>query len=380
MTPYSQYAPDFSIQINGEPLPAALRACVSSVSYQDGLEGADRVEVTFANPNLRWLDEPLLQIDNGLKLAIGYQPASLEEVFVGEITGVEPSFPSGGMPMIKVAAHDFLQRLTTGTKNRSFGISIPSVTTFPLPDTLTASIVSGINALMPLVDPVGGALSMLMTIATMAAAPQAAPVGVPLQENQSDFAFLTELSKRNGWEMFIDHIEPRGHVLRFKFLMQDFVPSLSLKYGASLIYFTPRLTTTGDVFGVSARIWVPTLQMEFVIIVSWDYDRAAFNLSLYPNLIGNLDEILGPAASRSTISIKPVGFPDTLPKILNELLPRLNNRLTGSGNTLGDPRLKAGEVVNLEGLGAQFSGLYRITANRHFDSEVSTFYVRKKFG
>ena len=71
--------------------------------------------------------------------------------------------------------------------------------------------------------------------------------------------------------------------------------------------FTPRLTTVGDVFGVSARVWMATLQLEFVIVVTWDYDRAAFNLMIYPGL-GDLSTILGEKASK-TISIKPTGFP-----------------------------------------------------------------------
>ena len=46
-------APECSIRIDGDAIPAALRASIVSVSYTDGIEGADRVEVTLANPSLR---------------------------------------------------------------------------------------------------------------------------------------------------------------------------------------------------------------------------------------------------------------------------------------------------------------------------------------
>ena len=36
--------------------------------------------------------------------------------------------------------------------------------------------------------------------------------------------------------------------------------------------------------------------------------------------------------------------------------------MTGTGSSLGDTRLTPGVVVNLENLGAQFGGLYRITS------------------
>jgi len=364
MPSYPQFGPMFTIQINGGNLPAALRGAITSVTWTGGIEGSDSVEVTFANQNLQWLDDPLLAVDNGFTLSIGYAPDPLEKVFVGEITGVEPSFPNGGMPTIHVTAHDFLQRLTHGKVDRAFAIKLPTIGIIPLPDPVVASLVSATNLLIPDPDPIGAALSTLMSLVSYILAPQEAQHSVRTEVGQSDFDFLTTIAKDNGWEVYIDHtLEPKGYVLRFQFLMQDYSPSVTLQWGQSLMDFTPRLTTVGDIFGVSARVWIATLQLEFVIVVSWDYDRATFNLMIYPGL-GDISSILGGNASK-TISIKPTGFPTALRDILTELLPRLNNRLTGSGSTIGNLKIKAGKVINLIGLGSQFSGLYRITSATH---------------
>ncbi|WP_433972853.1 phage late control D family protein [Tunturiibacter lichenicola] len=380
MARYASYAPAFEVQISGSPLPAALQYSVVSINYQDGMEGADRVEVTFANPNLAWLDHPLLQIDNRFTLSIGYAPDPLERVFVGEITGVEPSFPSGGMPTIKVVAQDFLQRLTHGKADRAYYVAIPKMDNFPLPDIVVGAIVSGTNLLIPVPDPVGGVLSILMTLGTYVNVPGLMQKGVRRQESQSDFDFLSSISRQNGWEMYIDHTaQPQGYVLRFQFLLQDYAPSLTLKWGQTLMDFTPRITTVGDVFGISARIWIAAIKTEFVVVVGWDFDRATINLSVYPG-IGSLDILLGANAAK-TISIKPTGFPTALQSILGELLPRLNNRLTASGSTIGDPRIKASRVINIEGAGDQFGGLYRITQATHaFDSGGyrTSFQARKE--
>jgi hypothetical protein len=145
--------------------------------------------------------------------------------------------------------------------------------------------------------------------------------------------------------------------------------------------FTPRLTTVGDLFGVAARVWVDSLQTEFVLVAAWDYDRASFNLTVYPSLIGEIDDILGPQAKGKVLSIKPTGYATAARGILTELLPRLNNRLTGSGSCIGDPRIKASRVIRLDGLGDQFSGLYRITSATHtFDTGGyrTSFQVRKE--
>jgi hypothetical protein len=371
-------APEFAIGIGGDAIPAALRGAITSVSYTDGMEGADRVEVSIANPSLQWLDHPMLQVDNAFRLSIGYAPGPLEEVFVGEITGIEPSFPGSGIPTIRLTAQDALQRLQHGTKDRSFAIKIPSVGNFPLPDPAVAALVSGTNLLVPDLDPIGGALSTLISLSTFLAFPQFAQMAVRKQSGMNDFQFLTEVAKDNGWQMYIDHTaEPRGSVLKFQFLVQDYAPSLTLRWGASLMEFTPRLTTVGEIDGVSARVWVDSLKMEFVITVNWDFDRASFNLSIVPGA-GALGDLLAPG---KTTTIKPASYATAPRKILTELLPKLNNRLTGSGSTVGDPRIKASRVVNLEGLGQQFSGLYRITSSTHtFDSGgyKTSFQARKE--
>lgn len=354
-------APEFAISIDGNAIPAALRGSIVSISHTDGMEGADRVEIGIANTSLQWLDHPLLQVNQELRLSIGYAPGPLEEVFVGEITGIEPSFPSSGIPMIRLTAQDYLQRLQVGTKDRSFRIKIPSVGNFPLPDSAVAALVAGTNALIPELDPVGGTLSTLVGLASFLSHPQEAQKAVRKQSGVDDFQFLTEVAKENGWQMYIDHTAaPHGRVLKFQFLIQDYAPSLTLKWGASLAEFTPRLTTVGDIEGVAARVWVDSLKMEFVIALNWDYDRAMFKLSIAPG--GELGELLAPGKVKT---IKPASYASAPGKILTELLPKLNNRLTGSGSTVGDPRIKASRVVNLEGLGDQFGGLYRITSATH---------------
>lgn len=381
MARFAHYAPEFRIRINRETLPAALRGSVMSVSYQDGIEGADRVEVTFANPNLRWLDHALLAVENELSLSIGYAPDPLEEVFVGEITGVDPTFPSGGMPTLRIAAHDFLQRLTAGTKDRAFALNVPCIGKFPIPDPVVVTLVAGVRGLVAAVDPVGAALSFLVLLITYMIDPLEAKNAIRFQRGESDFDFLSRIAKENGWEMFIDHTTaPKGKVLRFKFSATDLSPSVSLRWGQTLMDFSPRFSTIGQVQGVALTIWLPSIKLELAVFLSWDFDRAAFDLRVYPK-ISNLAQVLG-AKVDDYLKIDTTGGPAlAIRKMLVELLTRLNNRLTGSASTIGNPKIKAGQVINLEGLGEQFSGLYRITSTNHtFDGSgyKTTFEVRKE--
>lgn len=365
MAGFPGYAPNFKIEISGEPIPAAMRASIMRVSYQDGLQGADRVEMVLANEGLQWLDHELLDMDRPFTLSMGYAPDPPQEMFVGEITGVTPAFPNSGMPTITVVAHDFLQRMTVGTKERAFALNLPCIGKFPLPDPVIAELVSATNLLIPVVDPAGAALSFLTLLATYAINPLEAKNGIRIQKSQSDFDFLSTIAKENGWEMYIDHtMEPRGYVLRFQFLIQEYFPSVFLKWGESLADFTPKLSTVGQVIGVSTRIWISSIQLELVIVLSWDFDRESFDLMVYPG-IGNLDEMMGTGKSEKVVHVESVG-PASAPKnILSELLPRLNNRITSSGSTMGNTAIRAGKVMQVDGIPGQFGGLYRVTSATH---------------
>jgi hypothetical protein len=124
----------------------------------------------------------------------------------------------------------------------------------------------------------------------------------------------------------------------------------------------------GQVFGVSARIWIAAALLELVFVLGWDDARKTFMLQVYPG-IGALEEVLDETVSQSVFKIRTNSPATAVKEALVELLERLNSRLTGSGSAVGNPEIRAGRVIDLQGLGERFSGLYRITSATHtFDS------------
>lgn len=381
MTRLPRYAPGFTVLLDGRELPAELRASITSVRLADGIEGADRVELSLVDPGMRWLEHPLLAVDTPFELRMGYAPDPLPTMFVGEVTGVEANFPSGGAPTVTVVAHDFLHRLTRGTRDRAFVLNLPCIGNFPLPDPAVAALVAGGELFVPALDPVGSALSFLTLLVAYAIDPLDAQRSVRIQQGQSDFDLLTALARDNGWDLYVDHAAtPHGRVLRFRFPLSDVEPCAVLGRGTTLVEFTPRISTVGQVGSVAARIWVAAIQTEFVVVLGWDYDRAAFDLQVYPG-IGDVEALTGGGGGAGVLRLD-VGGPATAPKkLVSELLPRLNRRLTGSGSAVGDPRLRAGRVVALTGLGERFGGLYRLTSTTHSidgGGYRTSFEVRKE--
>ena len=393
MARFRQYAPDFRLRINDRELPPGLRSSVTSISYQDGLQGADRVEVGFANVNLRWLQrhirglgfrpptgvnvgpvraleaapEGTFDLDAKLSLAMGYAPDPLEDMFLGEVTGVRVGFPSGAMPQMTLVAHDYLHRLSQGTLARGFGL---------LPDFVIASILSAENLLVPVIDPAIVSASTLMAALNVIFKGTGRKQGAT-GTGQSDLDLLKEIADAYDADFWVD-----GDILYLSRLLKEFTPRLSLTWGESLTDFTPEVTTIGQVAGVSMRFTLREIPMDFLVTASWDFERERLGVRVQPGAAAGADsETTAFTIVDQTIS-SPADVANSALAIVHELRTRLNNRLTGSGSAVGDPRIRAGAVIRLEGLGPDFSGDYRVSGATHSvdgGGYRTTFQVYKEF-
>jgi hypothetical protein len=391
MPRYAQYAPDFRIRINGQDMPAQVRTAVTSVRYEDGRQAADRVEIGIANPNLRLLKnhirglgfrpfpsaislgpvrvgeaapEGTFDLDNKLTLSVGYAPDPLEEMFEGEITGVTVSFPNGGMPGMTLVAHDYLNRLQRGKYARGFGF---------LPDAMIAAILSAKNLLIPAIDPA------IIAGSTALAAVNFIFGGTGRkQRGQSDFELLQEVAATYDADFWVD-----GNVLYLSRFLKEYTPRLTLAWGKDLLEFSPKVSTIGQVAGVGMRFVLREIPLDFLVAVGYDFDRESIVISVVPGaaaattqqLLGSVLEIIDQPVS------SPADLTNSALVIAHELREKLNNRLTGTGSCIGDPRIRAGAMIAIEGLGPDFSGNYRVASATHsIDSSGyrTNFEVKKE--
>lgn len=370
-----RFAPEFRLVINGSDVPSPLRSSITSVRYEDGTQAADRVEIGIANVDLRWLQthirglgfqpfptgisigpyhadaapDGLFDVDNSLELMLGYADAQLEPMFKGDITGVLASFPSGGMPSMTLVAHDRLHRLTDGKYARGFGV---------LPDAIIAAILSAENMLIPVVDPTIAAAST-----AIAAANYIFSASGRKQRGQSDLELLKEIAADYDADFWVD-----GDVLYLaRFFPKEYSPRLTLAWGDNLLDFAPKISTVGNIVGAAMKFTLRELKISFVVSVFWDFDHERLGVSVVPGKAAAFaKKIVGPAY---TIIDQPISSPGDLVNsalvIARELRTKLNNRLSGSGSCVGDPRIRAGAVIRLDGLGPDFSGDYRVASATH---------------
>jgi hypothetical protein len=392
------------VAINGFDLPESVRSYITSIRYEDGRDGSDQVTITLANPDLTFLSShirgltvvpptgvslntflrltgppaplvpapPLLpagpslgispssllgagapgpsyfDMANQVDLSLGYHPGQPTHVFTGEITGIAAEFPNGGMPTLTITAHDFLQRTMRGVVSRGFG---------PLPDAAVVAILGVENGLLPLLDPSMIPLDVINTIGNFL-------FGTGTKQiHQSDFALLENVAERYDLEASVD-----GHILYLsRFIDREYTPRMTLSYGQSLLEFSPRVSSVGEAIGVTQRISLREIGVDLILKVYWDLDREAIGVLVLPAQAAILAPAVGsPAVESKRSSIRnAIDVANTVVSLIAQLRKKLNNRLTGSGSAIGDPEIRAAAMIRLDGLGFDFSDVYRVTKAVH---------------
>jgi len=355
------YAPELRLLLDNRPVPATLRASVTSVTATCGFGDADRLEVALANEALRWLDHGLLRLDTPVELWLGYSPEQPERVFAGEVTGSQATFPSAGMPTLTVIAQDRRTRLAAAGPSRWFAVPIPHLGVMPLPDILVAPVLGLEHGLLPTLDPLGALLSAALGTVEAALSiddPTLRQRLVRKQAGETSLDFLKKIAAENAWEIAIDHqANPGGLVLSLMSPAAHLAPEVTLRYGHSLIEFNPRVSSVGQVAKVTARVWQPSIRLELTISVGYDWDRQSLEIEVAPGFglpVGGGSDVL--------LVDEPISPANAARVVLGKLLPKLNKRLTASGSCVGNAAIRVGRVLRIEGVGETFGGLWRVTS------------------
>lgn len=373
------YSPEIRVRIDGDAPPEGFRRSLVSARVDVGMAGVDRCEIVLVNDGWRWQDHPAFAIGNEVEVELGFLPGDLKRCFIGTIVGFALDLPMGGPGSVIITAHDRRQKLRTGNRTRWFAIPIPTVGNLPLPDLATASIATLENLLVPIFDPVGAALSILLGgVDTVLAVldPDAGQKVIRKQTDESDAKFLERIAVDNGWDMLMEHQGPLGgHMLRFQSSADRLEPELTLEWGRSLISFSSRESAVGVYEAVTGSVWVPSIKTNFQITLGWDFDANFLSLMIIP---GSLP--IGTTRASGFLLEDPLTLWSAPRRLVAELLPRLNERITGTGATLGNPAISAGGVVQIEGVGERAGGRYRVTGASHqFDAAGfrTSFQLRK---
>jgi phage protein D len=325
-----------------------LPAMFSIVIHNSYLPASQR------NPPWRHPEKDRSLFEIGTRLRLGVVSSTTEDrhfneqsaawLIEGEITAIEAHFNEKSEAPIIIRGYDLSHRLHRGRHNRSFLYQTDS------------EIAKEI------------AKEMKIKVAANFGNSNIAHEYV-CQQNQTNMEFLRGRAAAIGYELFI-----QGDKLHFEKPKMD--ATLTLKWGVSFTEFSTRVTSAEQVSSVEVR--------------SWDYSKKKIisSTATAEKVVTETGNKKGSNTStkfdfsppKITVVDRPVGTQKQADVMAQALCDELGGEFVyADAKSDGSPLIRPRTVVNLQGMGEQFSGNYYITETRHvFEQRIYTteFSVR----
>ena len=223
--------PTFKIFVGGSDVTAQIRPDLHTITVTENLESADMFTISLENMHAKYSDSDLFEVGKGVKIQMGYMDA-LAELIDGEVSALEPIYPTRGADMLIVRGYDRLHRLRRGRKQRSFVKQKYSD---------VANKIAGELGLTPKIDPTEKVHDYIF------------------QTNQTNIDFLKSLAKKINYELVVEKKE-----LHFRKPLTDKSKKFTLEWYKSLKSFYPRMSTIAQVSEVIVRGWNPRKKKEII--------------------------------------------------------------------------------------------------------------------
>jgi phage protein D len=289
------------------------------------------------------------------ELALGYS-GNFEVMVRATFTTMEPNFPESGPPVLTVRGQNILKALRTKQFTFSWTNRTPS------------AIALNFNTLR------NGSQPRLPSPWKVVTDPQASSnedeIEYVAQDNQYDVDFLLQLAHGQGYTLEADE---DAQELRFGPSVFSTPTNYQLEWGKGLMSFKPSLATANQWKSVTVRGWDRQAQKPISVTVGQDDPQVK---KLNSNLLS-----LVPDRQQQTVDLPVFTTAEAKQRALAIMLDRSKEIVTAHGKTVGLPKLRAGTLVNIQGVGARLSGTYFVTKTTHTLGEsgyVTEFDCRRE--
>jgi phage protein D len=326
------YAPVFRIEIEGTLLSPAA---VISVSIDENLETPSKFDIALnegldvKTQSFTWLDNPVVNPGNKVQIYFGYPVYISKNPMIGTIKALSPSFQSAGIPSLTIEGYD----LSHSMQKKMNKVNDEEVTFSDIARELATKLYNlktdGIEAT------------------------EEKHKKVQREKGQNDRDFLKDLAKKIGYEFFV-----QGDTLYFRKPKDDKEPVKTFTYRKNFIRFSPRLSTASL---VSEVVVTDNDEKTKEKIEGKAELRELIRGSQVERLIKDAEGL-----EPRKIENKPLKSVEEAKSIAEvELKKALNSFIQGTLECIGDPDLRPGICIEIEGLGELFSGKYYITSAKH---------------
>jgi phage protein D len=326
--------PAYLVKINGSELPPEAVADLVEVTVFEDLRAPGMFTLKMNNWNMAeltvtWVDDDLYTEGGEVEIQMGYVGV-LETLFKGEITGLEPGFTSDEAPSLTVRGFDQQHRLLRGRKTRCFN---------EVKDSDIASQIASDLGLTAETEDTG------ITYPSV------------LQHNRSDLDFLQDRARRIGYEVVVE-----DKTLYFRPFQNTEDGVLTLKRDEDLIEFHPRLSTLQQISEVAVRGWDPKAKEAITGKAAAGDELSKMGGSTAGSEAS--DQAFG-AADLAAIDHPVFSQTEAEQIALGNLNDLSLGFVSGDGVCIGRTDLRAGTVIEIEGVGERFSGQYYVTSTTH---------------
>src|SRR4051812_33391628 len=98
------------------------------------------------------------------------------------------------------------------------------------------------------------------------------------QKGQSDLELLQEIAASYDADFWVE-----GDILYLaRFFPKEYSSRLTLRWGESLLDFSPQVSTVGQVAAASMKFTLREIPLSFLVSVFYDFDREAVGISVVP--------------------------------------------------------------------------------------------------
>jgi phage protein D len=336
------YIPSFEVKLDGRPPGRDVVRDILSVSYKDSITDIDSFDITINNWDahtraFKYSDSNLFDPGKRIELAMGYRDAR-RTMLKGEITSLRPSFPAGGGSTLTISGLNILHRFRTQQESRTYAGMTDS----------------------QIAEQIGQRLHVDVEVAP---APGEPVFDYLIQDNQYDIVFLLERARQAGYDIFVEERdEGTRTVLAYRPSTTVHRPTYRLTYGRSLIEFSPELTTANQVGKVTVRGW-DNARKEPINYTATRADLVTKGVGA----AGGQDAIdKSVEAKAEIIATRPVGSQAEAQSLALQILEGIAKEMVkANGSVPGLPDIRAGTVLEIDGLGQRFSGRYFVVASTH---------------
>jgi len=315
------------VLVGGAPLDATLAGRITEVRVDHHAQLPDSFAVLISDPGLENMDKSPFKLGAEVEVKFASPDGgAMTSLIVGQVLTVEPEFTVGHI-MLAARGYDYshaLHRSSVSSTYQNVTVGDIAKTVASRSGFQTGEIAQG-----------GGVLDFVQ------------------QSNETDWDFLWRLARRIDCELVV---EKRTLHLR---AADSKSATVSLRWGEGLTTFRPRVTGVQQFDEVVVRSWDPK-QKKAVDSVAKD-EAGTSKIGVERS---SVRKALG--GGTLTVSDRPVTSPEEGDALAKSVLAQLGNAyLEAEGTTRGDPRLRSGTVVSIDGIGDRFKGEYVLASTRH---------------